>query len=63
MPALSIAPERISSLDSRRTDPSGHAVIYWMRASQRADQNPALETAVAEAAAMKRPVVVVFALT
>lgn len=41
----------------------GEVVVYWMRRAQRAIDNPALETAIAAANAMDKPVVVFFALT
>ncbi len=41
----------------------GKAVLYWMQQSQRAEFNPALETAVARANALRLPVHVGFALT
>ncbi len=43
-------------------DPGGNAVVYWMRRAQRTDDNPALETAVAAANAIEKPVVVYTAL-
>jgi deoxyribodipyrimidine photo-lyase len=42
-------------------DPSGKCVVYWMQRSQRALDNPALETAVNAANALKLPCVVFFA--
>jgi deoxyribodipyrimidine photo-lyase len=41
----------------------GSYVLYWMQASQRAEDNPALETAVARANALALPVLGVFGLT
>ena len=41
----------------------GRYVRYWMQASQRAEENPALETAVARANALALPVLCVFGLT
>jgi hypothetical protein len=40
----------------------GTAVVYWMQRAQRASDNPALETAIAAANAIGKPVVVYFAL-
>jgi deoxyribodipyrimidine photo-lyase len=49
---LTDAPERV-----------GDYVLYWMQQSQRAEFNPALEAAVAEANRLGLPVLVGFALT
>jgi deoxyribodipyrimidine photo-lyase len=43
-------------------DEAGRAVIYWMQRAQRAMDNPALETAIAAANALGKPVVVYFGL-
>jgi deoxyribodipyrimidine photo-lyase len=43
-------------------DPEGRCVVYWMRRSFRAVDNPSLDTAVQVANAMGKPVVVFFAL-
>jgi deoxyribodipyrimidine photo-lyase len=43
-------------------DPQGRCVAYRMRRAQRAFDNPALETAIAAANALKKPVVVFFGL-
>ena len=40
----------------------GTVVVYWMQRAQRATDNPALETAIAAANAIGKPVVVYFAL-
>ncbi|MEM9799067.1 MAG: FAD-dependent oxidoreductase [Planctomycetota bacterium] len=40
----------------------GELVLYWMRASMRADSNPALEAAIAAAHALDRPLLAVQAL-
>ena len=53
---------RIHRLDSRSPAP-GKCVLYWMQQSQRAEFNPALEYAIAQANALHLPVVVGFALT
>jgi len=42
-------------------DPGGTCVVYWMQRAQRAVDNPALDTAVEAANALRRPVVVFFA--
>jgi deoxyribodipyrimidine photo-lyase len=39
-------------------DPEGRCVVYWMQRTQRAEDNPALEVAVAAANELKKPVVV-----
>ncbi len=43
-------------------DEAGRAVIYWMQRAQRVLDNPALETAIAAANALGKPVVVYFGL-
>lgn len=43
-------------------DPEGRCVVYWMRRSQRALDNPALGTAIATANRIGKPVVVFFCL-
>jgi deoxyribodipyrimidine photo-lyase len=53
---------RVAVRDGAPLDPDGRCVIYWMRRAQRAFENPALETAVALANAIEKPVVVFFAL-
>jgi deoxyribodipyrimidine photo-lyase len=45
-----------------RPDPDGRAVVYWMQRAQRADDNPALDTAIATANALRLPVVTLFVL-
>ena len=44
-------------------DPDGRAVVYWMQRAQRASDNPALDTAVHAANALRLPVVAFFGLT
>lgn len=44
-------------------DPSGRAVVYWMQRAQRAADNPALDTAIHAANALRLPVVSFFGLT
>ena len=53
---------RIHRLDDR-PPARGRYILYWMQQSQRAEWNPALETAVEQANALRLPVLVVFALT
>jgi deoxyribodipyrimidine photo-lyase len=43
-------------------DPDGKAVVYWMQRAQRADDNPALDAAIAAGAALRKPVVTLFVL-
>jgi deoxyribodipyrimidine photo-lyase len=43
-------------------DPDGKAVVCWMQRAQRADDNPALDTAIAAANELRLPVVVLFVL-
>ena len=42
--------------------PDGRVVVYWMQRAQRADDNPALDAAIAAANDLRLPVVVLFAL-
>jgi deoxyribodipyrimidine photo-lyase len=42
-------------------DPDGTCVVYWMQRAQRAVDNPALDTAVAAANLLRKPMVVFFA--
>ncbi len=42
--------------------PDGRVVVYWMQRAQRADDNPALDTAIAVANDLRLPVVVLFVL-
>ncbi len=42
--------------------PDGCAVVYWMQRAQRAEDNPALDTAIAAANELRLPVVVLFVL-
>jgi deoxyribodipyrimidine photo-lyase len=42
-------------------DPDGTCVVYWMQRAQRALDNPALDTAVAAANLLRKPMVVFFA--
>jgi deoxyribodipyrimidine photo-lyase len=43
-------------------DPDGRAVVYWMQRAQRAEDNPALDSAIAAANELRLPVVVLFVL-
>lgn len=58
-----IHPTRIQVLRDEPVRPDRGYVLYWMQQSQRAEGNPTLEYAVAEADALKLPVVVCFGLT
>ncbi len=42
--------------------PDGRAVVYWMQRAQRADDNPALDTAIVAANELRLPVVTLFVL-
>ena len=53
---------RVTVRCSGQPAPDGTAVVYWMQRAQRATDNPALETAIAAANALGKPVVVYFAL-
>ncbi len=57
-----IEPERVTELNEAPEQP-GEYVLYWMQNSQRADFNPALEVAIAEANRLGLPVLVGFGLT
>ena len=59
---MNVAPERIAILNDRPVQ-KGSWVLYWMQQSQRAHDNPALETAIQHANRLDLPVRVVFALT
>jgi deoxyribodipyrimidine photo-lyase len=56
------ADPRVTIRRGGEPDGEGSAVVYWMQRAQRASDNPALETAIAAANAIGRPVVVYFAL-
>lgn len=53
--------ERESALN-RAPVRRGRYVLYWMQASQRAEENPALDAAIARASSLGLPVLVVFGL-
>ena len=57
-----IEPQRLSELNDAPEQP-GDYVLYWMQNSQRAEFNPALEVAIAEANCLGLPVLVGFGLT
>jgi deoxyribodipyrimidine photo-lyase len=57
-----IEPERLTGLNAAPEQP-GDYVLYWMQNSQRAEFNPALEVAIAEANRLGLPVLVGFGLT
>ena len=59
--ANEVESERIKRLDDREPV-DGKSVLYWMQQSARADCNPALEFAIAEANARDLPLLVVFGL-
>ena len=54
--------DRVRRRNDRKPKPDGD-VVYWMQQSQRAEDNHALEYAVALANEHKKPVRVVFGLT
>ncbi len=56
------ADPRVAIRRAGQPDGNGTAVVYWMRRAQRAIDNPALETAIAAANVIGKPVVVYFAL-
>lgn len=53
---------RLQTLNDADPDEDGRFVLYWMQASQRVDQNPALEYALDVANTRGEPLVVVFVL-
>ena len=53
---------RIQVRTSGRPVPEGRAIVYWMQRAQRADDNPALDTAIDAANERRLPVVVLFVL-
>jgi deoxyribodipyrimidine photo-lyase len=57
-----IEPERLTELNDAPEQP-GDYVLYWMQNSQRAEFNPALEVAIAEANRLGLPVLAGFGLT
>jgi deoxyribodipyrimidine photo-lyase len=62
---LTVVPTDDPRANARRPgppDPDGKAVVYWMQRAQRADDNPALDAAIAAANALRLPVVVLFVL-
>ena len=57
------ADRRVTVRRSGDPAPGGAAVVYWMQRAQRATDNPALETAIAAANGLGKPVIVYFALS
>ena len=53
---------RVQTLNGAEPDEGGAYVLYWMQASQRVDQNPALEYALDVANTRGQPLVVLFCL-
>jgi deoxyribodipyrimidine photo-lyase len=58
----SIDDPRVTARRPGSPDPAGAAVVYWMQRAQRADDNPALDTAIAAANERRLPVVALFVL-
>jgi deoxyribodipyrimidine photo-lyase len=58
-----IQESRIRHLNAISSPAQGDYVLYWMQQSQRAHDNHALEFAVSQANALKRPLLVVFGFT
>lgn len=54
---------RIRVVRDGAPDPDGRCVVYWMQRSQRAEENPALDLAIALGNALGLPVLTVFGLT
>jgi deoxyribodipyrimidine photo-lyase len=54
--------ERIKSLNDKQTQ-NGSYVLYWMQATQRAQNNQALEFAISKANQLEQPLLVFFGLT
>ncbi len=57
-----IQKERIKALNSKEIK-KGDYILYWMQASQRADDNHALEYALLKANELRQPVIVFFGIT
>jgi deoxyribodipyrimidine photo-lyase len=53
---------KIKARNSKKMNPHGDCVIYWMQRSQRAVDNPALNVAISAANALKKPLYVLFNL-
>jgi deoxyribodipyrimidine photo-lyase len=62
MAAPAISPERVRALNRGRILDRDF-VVYWMQAAQRAEANHALEFAVGQANALRKPLAVLFGLT
>ncbi|MFB6250037.1 MAG: deoxyribodipyrimidine photo-lyase [Salinibacter sp.] len=58
-----IDPARIQTLNEASRRAEGDYILYWMEQSRRADDNPALEHAIARANDAAAPVLVVYGLT
>ena len=54
--------DRIQQLNEHPVNPEGQYVLYWMQASQRTEDNHALEYAIRQANYLGKPVVVYFGL-
>lgn len=57
-----IQKERLKALNTKLPR-KGHYVLYWMQASQRADDNHALEYALVKANELRQPLIVFFGIT
>ena len=53
---------RIAVRRQGHPDPDGGCVVYWMRRSMRAEENPSLDIAIRAANSIEKPIVVFFAL-
>ena len=53
---------RVGVRRSGHPDPDGRCVVYWMRRSIRVEENASLDVAIQAANALRKPVVVLFAL-
>ncbi|MFB6291075.1 MAG: deoxyribodipyrimidine photo-lyase [Candidatus Bipolaricaulia bacterium] len=57
-----LEPERIKKLNEE-DEVSGEYILYWMQASQRAEENQALQLAISKANELNLPVIVYFGVT
>ena len=62
MPTRIVAENRIKRLNDLDSA-EGDIVVYWMQQSQRAEDNHALEFAIQRANELRKPLVVLFAVT
>ena len=62
MPVIPADDPRVAVRRPGPPDPDGKAVVYWMQRAQRADDNPALDTAIDAANQLRLPLVVLFVL-